>query len=68
MSEPNITIQPLPGCRGDCQQGRRPCLSPEECMPDSPPLTRNGCLIAVAMVLGSWAIVFAIGYLVKGML
>ena len=67
---------PLPGCRGDCQRGRRPCLSPEECLPYSPPITRSGlswaivcgCLMAIAFVLLSWAIVFISGALVALML
>lgn len=67
-TDPNLVMKPLPGCRGDCLQGRRPCLSPEECLPDSPPMTRSGCLVAIALVLLSWVIVFTIGALVARML
>lgn len=55
--DPNAVIDPLPGCRGDCQQGRRPCLNAEDCLPDGPPLTRNGFFIGCAVVILLWAIV-----------
>ena len=29
----------MPGCRGNCRQGRQPCMSPEDCAPD-PDLVR----------------------------
>jgi hypothetical protein len=47
----------FPGCKGDCQQGRRPCLHPEECLPDSPPLTRNGCFTILGAAVLAWALV-----------
>lgn len=46
----------LPGCRGDCQQGRRPCMSPEECSPDQS-LTRNECFIILGAAVLAWAMV-----------
>lgn len=67
-ADPNFAMKPLPGCKGDCQQGRRPCLRPEECLPDSPPMTRSGCMAAIGLVLLSWVIVFTIGALVARML
>lgn len=67
-TDPNFAMKPLPGCRGDCQQGRRPCLSPEECLPDTPPMTRSGCLVAIGLVLVSWVIVFGLGVLVAHLL
>jgi hypothetical protein len=61
----DVRIEPwdpkLPGCKGDCQQGRRPCLSPEECSPDQP-LTRNGCFIILGAAALAWALV-AIAFL-----
>ena len=54
----------LPGCRGDCQQGRRPCANPEECLPDSPPLTRNGLLLGCAAVALTWIIIGGVAYAV----
>lgn len=57
----------IPGCMGACNQGRKPCAHPEECLPDRPPLTRSGCLVMIAGVILTWAIIaavaFGIGYL-----
>jgi hypothetical protein len=49
----------LPGCKGACQQGRRPCLHVEECMPDPAPMTRAGCLIILGVSAVSWALLIA---------
>lgn len=67
-ADSNPIIKPLPGCRGDCQQGRRPCLSPEECLPDSPPMTRSGCMAAIGLVLLSWVVMLVVGALVAQVL
>lgn len=53
-----------PGCNGNCQQGRRPCFTPEECLPDSPPLTRNGFFIGCAVVILLWVVLFFVGALI----
>jgi len=65
--EPHLRIDSLPGCRGDCQQGQRPCLSPEECAPDSPPLTRSGCLLVVAAAVLGWAAAGALIWIAMGL-
>ena len=52
----------LPGCKGACQQGRRPCLHPEQCWPDLP--SRSGCLIVVTGSILLWSIIIGILWLV----
>lgn len=52
--DPHLRIDALPGCRGDCNQGRLPCPCPEECAPDGPPLTRSGCLAILATAVLAW--------------
>jgi hypothetical protein len=66
----DVRIEPwdpkLPGCKGECQQGRRPCLSPEECMPDSLPFTRSGCLMVLAVSAIGWVLVIGVAlYLLR---
>lgn len=53
----------LPGCTGACLQGRRPCLHPEQCYPEKPVFSRNGCLIifVLAFLLWSALIGFVLG-------
>jgi hypothetical protein len=59
--EPNFKIDGPPGCRGDCNQGRSYCPTPDECRPDGPPFTRTGCLIVLAAAVLGWA---AVGVLI----
>lgn len=58
----------LPGCHGHCQQGRRPCLSPEECMPDSQAFSRWGCMTVIALTLVCWTVVILVGVVIASML
>lgn len=53
---PPSTPGGVPHCTGACQQGRRPCMSPEECSPDQP-FTRNGCFIILGAGALAWALV-----------
>lgn len=64
--DPNFNAGSWPGCRGDCQRGQRPCLSPEECAPDGPPFTRAGCLIVLALSILCWAGVGALIWFAMG--
>lgn len=49
--DPNPIIDPLPGCKGHCLQGYRPCLSPEECWPDEPFAIRHPYLTGFGLFL-----------------
>lgn len=51
----------LPGCKGDCHQGRRPCLHPEECFPDEPFFTQKVMAIIALITLAVWFGVFMLG-------
>lgn len=62
--DPIFSINNWPGCRGDCRQGRGVCPCPKECDPDSPPLTRNGCMVAIALSILAWVAVIIVGALV----
>lgn len=64
--DPHLKIDSLPGCRGDCQRGRRPCLNPEECAPDSPLFTRTSFLIVAAISVLGWAALGALIWIAMG--
>jgi hypothetical protein len=52
--DPHLKIDNLPGCRGDCNQGRQACPCPEECAPDGPPFTRTGCFWVLTTAVLAW--------------
>ena len=54
--DPHLKIDQLPGCRGDCNQGREACPCPEECAPDRL-FTRSGCLFILATAVLAWCAV-----------
>lgn len=49
-------IQPMRACRGTgCQQGRKLCPHPEECLDDVD--RRLGCITVVALCAGLWLLI-----------
>lgn len=59
--EPNPIIDPLPGCKGHCLQGHRPCLSPEECWPEDRLFTQKTLALIALITVGVWFAVFFLG-------
>ncbi len=55
--DPNLR---LPGCTGECQQGRRPCLHAEQCWPDEPFVIRHPYLTG----FGAFVLIFLLVQLV----
>lgn len=58
--DPNLRIDALPGCRGDCGHGRMSCPCPEECAPDQPGLVRlvlRDVVLTISAVGGVYVLV-----------
>lgn len=52
-------IQPVRACRGTaCQQGRKLCPHPEECLEEVN--TRLGCMLLIAGCAALWALIIAV--------
>ncbi len=55
MSDPNFYPETMPGCLGNCRQGRQPCDCSAEAVIDAPsePLETLGWLLYGVLLLGS---------------
>jgi len=56
-----------PACKGACDQGRCPCPAPEDCTIDTT-LTRDGLILMLGLILGSWLMVALVGIAIVWML